>query len=116
MPLSLCVQYTLNGVYEAANALTIDSVTKKPIEIRNDNGMEGIFVYGFDTQRGQQLYIDAVKNLTSTGLVYVYSFRAPSTASTTPSRSPALAPARRAANLTLLLTVWLGAVQRRIFW
>jgi hypothetical protein len=37
--------------------------------IRNDNGMEGIFVYGFDTHRGQQLYIDAVKNLTSTGLV-----------------------------------------------
>ena len=69
----ICVQYTLNGVYEAANALTIDSVTKKPIVIRNDNGMEGIFVYGFDTERGQKLYIDAVKNLTSTGLVYVYS-------------------------------------------
>ena len=35
--------YTLNGVYEKADALTIDSVTKKPIKIRNDNGMEGIF-------------------------------------------------------------------------
>jgi hypothetical protein len=63
------VQYTLNGVFQDANALTIDSVTKKPIVIRNDNGMEGIFVFGFDSERGQQLYIDAVRNLTSTGLV-----------------------------------------------
>ena len=31
--------------------------------------MEGIFVFGFDSEKGQQLYIDAVKNLTSTGLV-----------------------------------------------
>ena len=47
----------------------MDSVTKRPIQIRNDNGMEGIFVFGFDSEKGQQLYIDAVKNLTSTGLV-----------------------------------------------
>ena len=46
-----------------------DSVTKKPIQIRNDNGLEGIFVYGFDSAKGQQLYIDAVRNLTSTGYV-----------------------------------------------
>ena len=57
------------GKFAAADALTIDSSTKKPISIRNDNGMEGIFVYGFDTDRGVQLYIDTVRNLTSTGLV-----------------------------------------------
>ena len=57
------------GKFAAADALTIDSSTKKPINIRNDNGMEGIFVYGFDTDRGVQLYIDTVRNLTSTGLV-----------------------------------------------
>ena len=28
--------YTLNGVFEAADALTIDSATKKPIVIRNE--------------------------------------------------------------------------------
>ena len=61
--------YTAVGKFQAANALTIDSETKKPIVIRNDNGMEGIFVYGFDTAEGVQLYIDTVKNLTSTGIV-----------------------------------------------
>ena len=29
--------------------LAMDSVTKQPIQIRNDNGMEGIFVFGFDS-------------------------------------------------------------------
>jgi hypothetical protein len=61
--------YTANGKFVAANALTIDSSTKKPISIRNDNGMEDIGVFGFDTVTGVQLYIDTVKNLTSTGLV-----------------------------------------------
>ena len=61
--------YRLNGEYEAADALTIDSSTGKPIVIRNDNGMEGIFVFGFDKPIGQKLYIDAVKNLTATGVV-----------------------------------------------
>lgn len=32
-------------------------------------GMEGIFVFGFDKPKGQQLYLDAVKNLTATGVV-----------------------------------------------
>eukprot|EP00662_Eupelagonemidae_sp_cell21_P027269 gene27269-51667_t len=50
------------------NALAIDSTTKQPIKIRNDNGMEGIFVYGFDEEKGVQLYVDAVKNLTATGV------------------------------------------------
>ena len=61
--------YTAVGKFQAANALTIDSETKKPIVIRNDNGMEGIYVYAFDTAEGVQLYIDTVKNLTSTGIV-----------------------------------------------
>jgi hypothetical protein len=61
--------YTAVGKFKAADALTIDSVTKKPIIIENDEGMQGIFVYGFDTDAGVQLYIDTVKNLTSTGLV-----------------------------------------------
>ena len=80
--------YTAVGKFEAANALTIDSSTKNPISIRNDNGawpsqtsrthspltcaactpgMEGIFVFGFDTEEGIQLYVDTVKNLTGTG-------------------------------------------------
>ena len=41
--------YALNGKMKTANALTIDAKTKKPIVIRNDNGMEGIYVFGFDT-------------------------------------------------------------------
>ena len=61
--------YTAVGKFKAANALTIDSETKKPIVIRNDNGMEGIYVYGYDTDKGVQLYIDTVKNLTATGIV-----------------------------------------------
>eukprot|EP01051_Picozoa_sp_SAG22_P015882 SAG22_NODE_2144_length_2941_cov_2.511963_2_plen_425_part_00 len=61
--------YSLHGQYVRAGAVAMDSVTQKPIQIRNDNGMEGIFVFGFDTAAGQQLYLDAVKNFTSTGLV-----------------------------------------------
>eukprot|EP00040_Diaphanoeca_grandis_P030592 m.181039 g.181039 ORF g.181039 m.181039 type:complete len:480 (+) comp32048_c0_seq1:128-1567(+) len=61
--------YTLHGVFKAANALTIDSSTKKPMVVRNDNGMEGIYIFGFDTANGHQLYIDTVKNLTSTGII-----------------------------------------------
>ena len=61
--------YHLNGVLAAANALTIDSVTKKPIVIRNDEGMEGIFVFGFDTEAGKKIYIDEIRNLTKTGVV-----------------------------------------------
>jgi len=61
--------YTAVGKFAAANALTIDSTTKKPIKIRNDNGMENIGVYGFDVETGVDLYMETVKNLTSTGLV-----------------------------------------------
>ena len=61
--------YTAVGKFKASNALTIDSSTHEPINIRNDNGMEGIGVYGFDTEVGVKLYIDTVKNLTATGLV-----------------------------------------------
>jgi hypothetical protein len=31
--------------------------------------MEGIFVYGFDKPVGQKLYLDAIKNLTASGVV-----------------------------------------------
>jgi hypothetical protein len=61
--------YTAVGKFKDANALTIDSNTGKMISIRNDNGMEDIGVYGFDTDAGVQLYIDTVTNLTSTGVV-----------------------------------------------
>lgn len=61
--------YSLIGKYQSAGALAMDSVTKKPIQIRNDNGMENIYVYGFDTPKGQQLYLDAIKNYTDSGLV-----------------------------------------------
>jgi hypothetical protein len=61
--------YTAVGKFAAANALTIDSSTGKPISIRNDNGMENIGVFGFDSDAGVQLYVDTVKNLTATGVV-----------------------------------------------
>ena len=59
--------YRAVGQFADAHALTVDSDTGKPISIRNDNGMEGIGVYGFDTAAGVALYVETVKNLT-TGL------------------------------------------------
>ena len=50
----------------------MDSVTGAPILLRNDDDMNGIFVYGFDTAKGVELYIDTVKNLTGTRLVDVF--------------------------------------------
>ena len=61
--------YTSVGEFADANLLTIDSSTKKPISIKNDNGMEGIGVYAFEKDAGVQLYLDQLKNYTSTGLV-----------------------------------------------
>jgi hypothetical protein len=61
--------YSATGRFEAANALTLDMNTHKPISIRNDEGMEGIFIYGFEQPVGQQLFIEAVKNWTSTGVI-----------------------------------------------
>ena len=55
------------GKFASAGLLTVDANTKKPIKIRNDNGMENIGVYGYETDAGVQLYIDTVKNLTATG-------------------------------------------------
>ena len=49
--------------------MALDSVTGKPILLRNDNGMDGIYVFGFHKRTGRQLYLDAIKNLTATGLV-----------------------------------------------
>ena len=61
--------YTLHGVLKNANALTIDNTTNLPLVLRNDNGMEGIYVFGFDTEAGQEIYINAIKNYTSTGVI-----------------------------------------------
>ena len=61
--------YTLHGLFEAADANTRDSITGDVITIRNDGGMENITIYGFDTDAGVNLYIDAVKNFTRTKLV-----------------------------------------------
>lgn len=61
--------YSLNARYLEKDALTYDIKTQKPIVIRNDNGMEGINVFGFDKPLGQQLYVDTIKNLTATGFV-----------------------------------------------
>lgn len=51
--------------------MRVDSVTHTPVVVRNDNGMEGIFIYifGFDTVAGVELYIEAIKNYTSTGAI-----------------------------------------------
>ena len=57
------------GVFAKNNANTIDNLTNTPGKVRNDNGMEGIYIFGFDTVVGQTLYVEAIKNLTSTGLV-----------------------------------------------
>ena len=60
--------YTAVGKFAAANALAIDSTTKRPMQIRCD-GPHGKyltpFVYGYDTEAGVQLYIDTVKNLST---------------------------------------------------
>lgn len=44
--------YTAVGKFAAANALTIDSTTGKPISLPNDNGMQDIGVYGYDVEAG----------------------------------------------------------------
>lgn len=61
--------YTAVGKFVDAHAITMDSVTNRPITIENDDDMKGIYVYGFDTDAGVSLFLDTVKNLTSTGLV-----------------------------------------------
>ena len=61
--------YRAVGQFADAGALTVDSDTGVPISIRNDNGMEAIGVFGFDTAAGVTLYVDTVKNLTATGAV-----------------------------------------------
>jgi hypothetical protein len=47
--------FELDLINSGDGALTIDSVTGSPIVLRNDDNMGGIFVYGFDTDRGVQL-------------------------------------------------------------
>ena len=62
--------YRAVGKFEAANALTIDAATNKPLVIRNDgkHSMD-TGVIGYDTALGVQLYIDTVKNITKTGVM-----------------------------------------------
>ena len=50
--------YTAVGKFADRNLLMIDSSTKKPISIRNDNGMEDIGVYAFDKEDGVQLWVE----------------------------------------------------------
>jgi hypothetical protein len=44
--------YTAVGQFAAAGALTVDARTGRPIQIENDDGMQGIGVYGFDKPEG----------------------------------------------------------------
>ena len=60
--------YTAVGEFKEHGLLTIDSKTKKPITIRNDNGMQGIFVYGFIAYSGW-LSVSDSKMLPSNGFV-----------------------------------------------
>lgn len=64
--------YTAVGKFAAANALAIDSTTKRPMQIRSIIRCDGPhgeyltpYVYGYDTEAGVQLYIDTVKNLST---------------------------------------------------
>ena len=61
--------YTAVGKFADRNLLMMDASTQKPISIRNDNGMENIGVYAFEKADGVQLWVDTIKNLTSTGFV-----------------------------------------------
>lgn len=47
--------YTLHGLFASNNALTIDNITKVPGTVRNDNGMEGIYIFGFDSVEGKTI-------------------------------------------------------------
>lgn len=47
--------YKVHGNFQSQGADTIDSTSTKPIILRNDNGMNGIYVFGFDTDVGVQL-------------------------------------------------------------
>jgi hypothetical protein len=71
--------YALHGRYLREGVVAMDSVTRRPIQIRNDNGMEGIFVFGFDSTQGQELYIDAVRNLTCRDAAEFLFFNSPVT-------------------------------------
>ena len=90
--------YSLHGEYERENVVAMDSVTKAPIQIRNDNGLEGIFVFGFDHPVGQQLYIDAVRNLTSSGPSRSRSIRVRSQLAPLAPLAPADSPMAMAAD------------------
>ena len=61
--------YTAVGKFADRNLLMIDSSTNKPISITNDNGMGDIGVYAFDKPDGVELWVETIKNFTSTGVV-----------------------------------------------
>ena len=61
--------YSLHGVANSTpGGDTIDSSTGVPMVLTNDNGMKNIYIWGFDSDAGVQLYVDAHRNLTSLGV------------------------------------------------
>jgi hypothetical protein len=61
--------YGLTGQFASAKALLMDANTKKPLVLRNDNGMPNIFVYDFGQQVGRNLWLDAVRSMVKSGVV-----------------------------------------------
>ena len=49
--------YKLHGTFLDAGLDVIDLTTHEPIRIVNDNGMKGIYVFGYDKPAGVQMYV-----------------------------------------------------------
>ena len=60
--------YELAGKYIAADAL-LKGVDGNPVELKNDDGMRGVFVPDFGTQAGRDLWMAEVTGWLGTGLV-----------------------------------------------
>jgi hypothetical protein len=61
--------YELAQQYIDAKALLMDSRTGTPVELVNDDGMHGVYVPDFSTEKGRNLWLGAVKGWLATGLV-----------------------------------------------
>ena len=61
--------YSLAGEYQAKGALLIDSETKKPVLLRNDESMPNIFVPDFGTALGRSIMLNAVQKMIAGGAV-----------------------------------------------
>lgn len=57
--------------YSVASSIpkVMDSNTKKPLILRNDNGLPGVYVFDYAQQTGRDGWYDYVVNLTKTGYV-----------------------------------------------